>query len=468
VTQNGANLTGTANDNGAATTVQFEYGATAAYGSTISANSLAPSSGNTVVAANVAGLSCSTTYHYRLIAKNSVGTATGLDQTFTTNICPAAPSVTPGTVRDVTINNARLISSVNDNGAVTTVKFEYGATTSYGNTVAAGTVPLGAGATLMAVNLSGLNCGSTYHFRITAVNSVGETASQDQSFSTSLCSVNSSVVSGDGYGNGSISPSGLNYFSFGQSPTYRIYPDYWSKIKDVVVDGVSIGAVSSYTVSNVRTNDRTVVAYFEAVPYRSLTRMIYGNTPPNDATVSGIVTSKDVDATARFYYGTTTDYGNSVSAGTVTNGSIKTNVSANLTGLTCGTTYHYQLFVTSSLGTISDGDYTFTTASCPPIQIFPSFTTSSFVLNRATRIFSGTMTVNNITQATITGTLRTYFTKLPTGVTLANPSGTDNTGVYIDKTLTTPLNPGQSINIPLQFNNPAGLKVSFNPVFYQK
>ncbi len=62
--------------------------------------------------------------------------------------------------------------------------------------------------------------------------------------------------------NGNISPSGKVMVDYGQSMIFTITPDNGYHIKDVTVDGVSQGAINSYTFSNV-TQDHTISASFE-------------------------------------------------------------------------------------------------------------------------------------------------------------------------------------------------------------
>jgi hypothetical protein len=89
VTSTSAMLNGTVNAGGASTTVTFEYGLTTAYGTTVPGVP-SPVTGNTVtpVSANITGLVINTTYHYRIVGVNSVGTANGSDMTFITTSCP--------------------------------------------------------------------------------------------------------------------------------------------------------------------------------------------------------------------------------------------------------------------------------------------------------------------------------------------------------------------------------------------
>ncbi len=91
ITTVAATLLGMVNPNGIATTAQFEYGLTTAYGSTASATP-SPVSGSMVraVSASISGLQSGTTYHYRLTAANA--TSVGEDMTFVTAAL-AAPEI---------------------------------------------------------------------------------------------------------------------------------------------------------------------------------------------------------------------------------------------------------------------------------------------------------------------------------------------------------------------------------------
>jgi alpha-tubulin suppressor-like RCC1 family protein len=62
--------------------------------------------------------------------------------------------------------------------------------------------------------------------------------------------------------NGSIAPSGTATVNKGDSKTYTIIPDSGYDVQNVVVDGASKGAVTSYTFSNVAAN-HTINAYFK-------------------------------------------------------------------------------------------------------------------------------------------------------------------------------------------------------------
>ncbi len=79
----GGNITNTGGENNTAR--GFHYGLTGSYGST-SSESGSYSTG--VYTADITGLDCNTTYHYRAFATNTAGTTNGSDSTFTTSSCP--------------------------------------------------------------------------------------------------------------------------------------------------------------------------------------------------------------------------------------------------------------------------------------------------------------------------------------------------------------------------------------------
>ena len=66
--------------------------------------------------------------------------------------------------------------------------------------------------------------------------------------------------------NGKITPEGDSTYKYGESPVYTIEPEEGFAIADVLVDGSSVGPVSSYTFSNIR-EDHTIEASFEQITY---------------------------------------------------------------------------------------------------------------------------------------------------------------------------------------------------------
>src|SRR5207245_753849 len=127
----------------------------------------------------------STTYHYRVVASSSMGTVYGADMSFTTTTSGAAPTAATTAASNISSNAATSNGSANPNGLATTAYFQWGTTTSYGNTTASQSVGSGTAADNVTASLSGLSASTTYHYRLVASNSKGTSYGADAMFSTS-------------------------------------------------------------------------------------------------------------------------------------------------------------------------------------------------------------------------------------------------------------------------------------------
>src|SRR5205807_1009482 len=74
------------------------------------------------------------------------------------------------------------------------------------------------------------------------------------------------VITASAGAGGSISPSGAVSVNYGANQTFAIAADGCHTIADVLVDGVSLGAVASYAFSNV-TAAHTIAAWFSLNTY---------------------------------------------------------------------------------------------------------------------------------------------------------------------------------------------------------
>lgn len=93
-----ATLNGLVDDNDSASAVTFDYGTTAAYGTSVAGRYLDGSGnpqttvpagkGTTAVSASLTGLACNTTYHFRTKAVSAGGTTSANDSILTTAACP--------------------------------------------------------------------------------------------------------------------------------------------------------------------------------------------------------------------------------------------------------------------------------------------------------------------------------------------------------------------------------------------
>ena len=104
------------------------------------------------------------------------------------------PVATTTAATSVAITTATLNGTVNPKGLPTNYHFEWGTTTAYGNNTA--TVSAGSGTIVVPVNanLSGLTPGTTYHFRLVAVNGQGTGNGNDLYFIPGGATVTTSPV----------------------------------------------------------------------------------------------------------------------------------------------------------------------------------------------------------------------------------------------------------------------------------
>lgn len=199
ISASGATLNGSVNANDISTTVTFDYGTTTGYGQTASATP-GQVTGNTGTAASavISGLTPGVTYHFRIKAVNSLGTAYGDDMVFTT--AGSAPTATTQPVTNLSSRGATLNGTVNANGLSTTITFEYGTTTSYGQTAAATPGQItGNLSTSVNAAITGLSSSTTYHFRIKAINSAGTSYGSDLTFTTTNTSTQVIDIDGNVY-----------------------------------------------------------------------------------------------------------------------------------------------------------------------------------------------------------------------------------------------------------------------------
>jgi len=320
VTSDSATLNGTVNPNGANTTYYFEYGTTTSYGSTTTVTSAGSGTSAVSVNAGISGLELNTTYHFRLVATNSVGTTNGSDQTFTTNAL--APSVSTGSATSVTSNSATLNGTVNPNGASTIYYFEYGITTAYGATSITTSAGSGTSDVLVNANITGLSESTTYHYRLVATNSIGTTSGSDQTFVTSpsvptVTTGSATLITSDTATlRGKVNPNGSSteaYFEYGTTTSYEFSTpseDIGSGSSSVTVNATISDLISDTTyhyrltaINSTGTSSGADMTFYTAIIYVSSDGTCGGNTPCY-TTIQGATDAADSGSIIKIAEGT--------------------------------------------------------------------------------------------------------------------------------------------------------------------
>jgi len=194
---------------------------------------------------------------------------------------PSVPAITSVSAGLTQPNVVTLKAMVNDNGALTTVHFEYGLTTGYGMSVAGGTMTAGSGNSEVSANITGLSPGATYHVRAIASNIAGTVFGNDVSFTGPYPpSIWPMILTVSGSGKGVINsipaaiicPSSC-YFELNANSTVSLLavPDTFS-----VFSGWS-GDCTSLNCTLIMDGDKSVIAEFTAVPPVMVGTTVYQN-----------------------------------------------------------------------------------------------------------------------------------------------------------------------------------------------
>ena len=433
-----AQLNGSSNPGGAATSAWFRY-ATASPGTcNDSFGTRAPLSGgsdlgsgtsNVAFSEAVSGLTAGTTYYYCAIAQNAVGTGFGSVQTFTT---PLPPTATTNPATSITNSSAYLQGAGDPNGSATTGWFRYSATDpgtcddSFGSRAPlSGGTSLGSGDTPVSYSrqITGLSAGATYYYCAIVSSAEGTAFGAVLSFTTAdapavTTSAATLVTSSSATLNGSANPnnnSAYGYFrystsnpgtcndSFGTrapsssgSDTYlgagSAPVDYARSISGLTPGttyyfcalgrnsyGTSFGAVLSFTTlanaPTVTTNSASLLT--------GTTAQLNGSSNPGGAATSAWFRYATVSpGTCNDSFGTRAPLSGGSDLGS---GTSNVAFSEGVTGLTAGTTYYYCAIAQNAVGTSFGSVLTFTTPVPPTVTTNPatSITNSSAYLQGA-------------------------------------------------------------------------------------
>ncbi len=232
-------LEGTIDPGGVASTYHFEYSTDLSFGSRTAESAEVSGSGAIAVSAAVPGLRPNTTYNYRIVGLNASGSIAGVPATVPLTTLSAPPEVVgPPFASAIGPRSARLHGTVNPNSNSPAVRqyVEFGTTTAYGRTVDAlsdGVSPFSFGGDDVSViaSVSGLEPGTTYHFRVVAGAALFQPPFVDPQFGVDQTFVTAPAAAGGATGvtskratlTGTVNPHGLptTYsFRYGATTAY--------------------------------------------------------------------------------------------------------------------------------------------------------------------------------------------------------------------------------------------------------
>jgi hypothetical protein len=395
-----ATLEAQVNPEGQATTsCVFEYGETTAYGSSVECEpALLEGSTEQLTSANLTGLKETTTYHYRVVVENATGETKGTDAEFTT-LTAEPPILGEESVAGVTSTTAILRAQVNPNNQKTTYAFEYATNEALtGATTVPGASPFEAEFRVRAarVELSELQPGQIYYYRVLATNATGTSVGPIQSFQTQGPP---SAATGEALNltrtsatlSGSVNPDGIDttfHFAYVSAADYDpLAVNPYAKGR-VTPESGSVGAGHA---------DHPIAAFAgelkpgETYHYRVIATSPLGKaigtdhvfttapaTPPlattgdamnisqSSATITGTVDTRGLQSALRFAFGTTPGASSPKLATVSSEAGSTVGITASFeNSLQPGTTYYYRAVVITQDGTSFGVERSFTTPSFP-------------------------------------------------------------------------------------------------------
>ena len=279
--------------------------------------------------------------------------------------------------------SALLNGIVNGDGKAAKYHFEWGTTEAYGSVTPS--TAAGPGAEQIEAELTGLQAGVSYHFRLVSENENGSNVGADQEFTThpAVEALSTGPVLSleptEAVLSGSLHPNGTDahyIFEWGTTTAYGFRTpsiDAGSAKQAVTAEAELQGLQPNTTYhyrlvgSNSFGTSDGADAYFTTSGPPQITPQSTSAITHEAAMLNAKLDPGELETTYRFQYGTTTAYGSETTAGKLAPGEGLQAVSAPLTGLQIGTVYHYRLVAENSAGQTLEPDQSFETV--PPAVI---------------------------------------------------------------------------------------------------
>ncbi|MBE2283560.1 MAG: fibronectin type III domain-containing protein [Prosthecobacter sp.] len=344
---------------------------------------------------------------------------------------------------DMTLNGY-----VNPRGLATTAVFEYGTTTSYGSSASVTLSPNnGTSTQSVSAVLPGLAVNTVYHYRLSATNAEGTNRTDDGTFIVTITAqapvVTAQAASEVGIDsaklNGQVNPNG-----YAATSSFEISTNgtSWTPIAaqpSPLTGSVAVGVIATATglLPNTTYQCRLRSTNAAGTSTSSVITFATNPDPPGviaanptsisatSATLAGSVLPKNRATTVWFEYGTSTAYGTNTPVQNIPVGSAAVDVTAPISGLTSGVTYHYRMVAANIGGTVPGSNVSFVPVSGITPTAAPSVTSgSAFVMSLDLVLVIGTVNPNGGPT-----TLRCEYGTTPAlgSQTVATPAGNTNT-----------------------------------------
>lgn len=294
------------------------------------------------------------------------------------------PSATATAASEVTGTKARLNGVVNPEGVeVEECFFEWGETTAYGNVAPCeGAIPTDSEDHAVHADISGLEAnGAIYHYRLVATNENGTEQSGDKTLVTGATVITEAATNVNfdvATLNGTVRPEGQQYtgcsFEYGLNtsagyedsipcePSGASIPaDFAGHAVSADLTGLERGEVYKFRLTATNSAGTVVGARLtfetQGPPRILLTRA--SDADQSSATLEARINPNGFATSYKFEWGATAAYGNSAPASfePIGSGTTPVTVSAEISGLSAATVYHYRVVAESEGGAAEGIDH---------------------------------------------------------------------------------------------------------------
>ncbi len=349
------------------------------------------------------------------------------------------PTIVTNDATAITSSGATLNGSVTAANESVATSFDWGLTNAYGSNIVATPTPItGNTATAMSASLSSLEPNQTYHFRAKGVYNATNGYGADKTFTTSAIAPTvvtlaaTSVTATGATINGTVNANNASTtatFEYGLTTSYgtsvnatpNTITGYTATSVSFAITGLTPNTTYHFRVKGVNatgTSNGLDLTFTTSMLAPTVVTNAASAITTTTATLNGSVNANNSgNSTVTFEWGLTNAYGNVANATpSPVTGNSATSVSANLTGLTTNTTYHFRVKAVNSTGTSYGSDMSFL-SGCPVPAAAGTITGPAAVCQGATGVNFSVPAIANAT---------TYNWTLPTGATITAGSGTNS------------------------------------------